>query len=120
MSYIRVIPRDLFNEANFLKCLGQLSLLINDGLAPEGLSIQHQRPETGFEITIDAGSGDLIMSNMFLVSQNGCRAWLHRPLNSRDSWPLYIVDWDEDEEIFVFAADGSLSKEFVDWATSKK
>lgn len=30
-SYRRVLPRDLFNEAKLLKCLGQLSLMIHDG-----------------------------------------------------------------------------------------
>ncbi len=30
-EYTRVIPRDLFNEAKLLKCIGRLVLLIHDG-----------------------------------------------------------------------------------------
>ena len=30
MSYARVIPRDLFNEANLLKCLGKVALILMD------------------------------------------------------------------------------------------
>lgn len=29
MSYIRVVPRDFFNEAKLLKCLGQFELCVN-------------------------------------------------------------------------------------------
>lgn len=34
MTYQREIPRDLFNEANLLKCLGQISLIAHD--RPDG------------------------------------------------------------------------------------
>ncbi len=34
MSYMRILPRDAFNEANFLKCLAKLTMDIEDGLLP--------------------------------------------------------------------------------------
>ncbi len=30
MPYHRVLPRDLFNDANLLKCMGRLIMLIDD------------------------------------------------------------------------------------------
>lgn len=116
MSYLRVIPRDLFNEANFLKCLGRIALLIEDGMAPDGLVLHHSSPERGFEIAMDSGSGDLMMSNMVLVSKSGRKAWLHRLLNSRDEWPVYIVDYNGDDEIEVFNQDATFTAEFLAWS----
>lgn len=36
MSYFRVIPRDLFNEASLLKCYGRLAILLDDMRSPLG------------------------------------------------------------------------------------
>ena len=40
MTYRRVLPRDLFNEAKLLKCLGQLALIIHDGQDSAGQTVQ--------------------------------------------------------------------------------
>jgi len=39
---------------------------------------------------------------------------LFRPLNSREDWPLYFLD-DIEEEIAVFAKDGSFSSEMLNF-----
>lgn len=44
-EYQRVIPRDLFNEAKLLKCLGRLSLFIHDGKSPPILKVRNRRPD---------------------------------------------------------------------------
>jgi hypothetical protein len=36
VSYFRVIPRDLFNEASLLKCYGRLAILLDDMRSPLG------------------------------------------------------------------------------------
>jgi hypothetical protein len=120
MSYRRVIPRDLFNEANFLKCVGRVSLLINDGLAPEGLQIHHAHAERGFLIVMDPGSGDLLMSNMYLTNKHGRKATFYRSLNSRDEWPIFVMDEHEDDEIEVFDSVGEFSSEFLTWTDTAK
>lgn len=43
MNYVRIIPRDLFNEANLLKCLGALGLWPNIG----AISLVPVRHEAG-------------------------------------------------------------------------
>jgi hypothetical protein len=108
MSYYRVIPRDLFNEANLLKCYGQIYLnlerihvvnaeLINDGRA--------------FEVIQAEYDGSLTLRNVKLLI-NGEEHRLHRPLNSRESWPLYLTDKD-DEEVSVFNEDGSFTSDML-------
>jgi hypothetical protein len=116
MTYQRVIPRDLFNEANLLKCYGQLALKLEE------------KPGVVFKL-----SGDYY-GNYFDIQQNvdGClsidnieltikgkRWYLFRPLNSREPWPLYAYDnqgCDEDNttELQVFTDDGELSAEFLE------
>jgi hypothetical protein len=114
VSYRRVIPRDLFNEANLLKCLGRISLLIEDGKAPEGMRLAYTNPTRGFEIDQSPGSGDLCCLNLMLVTKAG-RAHIWRGLNSRDEWPIFVVNADE-EEIEVFDDNGAFAKEFLMWA----
>lgn len=108
MSYIRVIPRDLFNEANLLKCMGQVALIIDNfnnffpdvKLLPE--TVDH------FHIVQDASDGSIAVDNVQLhVRGKPYRLW--RPLNSRRPWPLYLRDGDM--EIDVFQEDGTLTPE---------
>lgn len=115
MSYRRVIPRDLFNEANLLKCLGRVALLIEDGKAPDGLQLEHTNSSRGFAIEQDPGSGDICCTNLALVTQKGGRAFAWRGLNSRDGWSIFI-NARGDEEIAVFNDDGSFTEEFSQWA----
>lgn len=87
MTYPRIIPRDLFNEANLLKCYGQLALLELEGLLPQ-LKIEHDGEP--FQIEMDPSDGSLYIDNIKLIF-NGVPLPVSRPLNSRNSWPLYCT-----------------------------
>lgn len=106
MTYRREIPRDLFNEASLLKCLGRL-WIETEQFIPR-VRIIHTGND--FHIAQDEADGSIRCGNVCLII-NG-RTYDHRrPLNARDSWPLYIwprADPDA-EEIEVFTDDGSLS-----------
>lgn len=111
MSYQRVIPRDLFNEAKLLKCLGQLALIIHDGVkVPRGLALNHFAEDEGFRIEQNPDSGALYCSNMELTFA-GQRIGLSAPYNSKDAYPLRFVV-DDDTEGRVFDESGALSDEF--------
>jgi hypothetical protein len=115
--YTRVIPRDLFNEANLLKCLGRLSLLILDNAAPDGMKLNYE-PDMelgeGFHVTMDENSGSIQCDSLTLYNKNGRCAVPFRPLNSRDPWPLYISF--EDDDLPVFDDEGNLTPDILDWA----
>lgn len=111
MSYYRVIPRDLFNEAKLLKCLGQLALVIHDRVkVPRGLSLHHFAEDEGFRIEQDENSGALYCTNLECSSCAGDVS-LSLPYNSKDAYPLRFVR-DEETEGRVFNEDGTLSDEF--------
>ena len=118
MSYKRVIPRDLFNEANLLKCLGRVALLIEDGKAPKGMRLHHTNPDGGFEIDQSPGSGDIYCSNLTIVTRTG-RAHIWRGLNSRDEWPIFVAT-DDDEAIEILDKTGNFTEEFVQWAAGSR
>ncbi len=114
MTYAREIPRDLFNEANLLKCLGRLALIALDRGRPESLRVTH-RPGP-FDIRQSEADGSIYCANVQIVIRE--RLWEHRrPLNSREPWPLWIVPafghpddaegWQE--EIEAFDDDGNLN-----------
>lgn len=109
MSYIRVVPRDLFNEADLLKCLGRLYIeleRIGEHFAQLG-----DTNGAAFDVQQDESSGALEVVNVQLTVFK--RRWrLTRPLNSRQPWPLYATD-EEDEEVSVFTESGELSPEFI-------
>lgn len=106
MGYTRVIPRDLFNEANLLKCMGGLYIALEHvegraSLWPESV------PKFDIDQNVD---GATYVRNLFLVV-DGNKYSLIRPLNSRSPWPLY-VETDEDQ-IEVFNDNGTLSPDFI-------
>lgn len=86
MDYKRVIPRDLFNEANLLKCIGKLVLDIEDGKLP-WLSYHHDGE--AFTICQNESNGAIYCGNVdFFAARKTLR--LERPLNSREAWPMYL------------------------------
>lgn len=118
MSYKRIIPRDLFNESNLLKCLGHVYI----GLETAG---KHQASLTlisrdmGFKVDQNKADGALSATNVsFRIA--GKPYLLYRPLNSREPWPLYaqLDCWDEPTE--VFNNDGTLSNAFLGLIGSDK
>ena len=114
MSYHRVIPRDLFNEAKLLKCLGRLIILRGEqGLR---LRFRHRSPRKGFQICM-SDSGDLFCRNLIVgVARWGGveRVEISLPSNSRSPWPLEFIDSSGGVDS-VFKDDGSLSTEFIDF-----
>lgn len=116
MSYQRVCPRDLFNEANLLKCLGRLSLLILDRVAPAGMELVHQDSVHGFEIEQNPNDGAIYCRNVELFHL-GDYFTLMRPLNSREPWPLYFTV--DDTTIYVFTEHGDLSPQLLSWAAKR-
>ena len=115
--YRRVIPRDLFNESDLLKCLGRLSLMILDEHpgTPAGLDLIHTEAEGFFRIGQDPSDGSIQCHNLVLARADGMRADLKRNLNDREPWPLFLCD-ENDEEVPVFDGDGNLTPEFIAWA----
>lgn len=115
-DYIRVIPRDLFNEANLLKCLGQLYIAL------ENLHGQHRAKYAiedveRFDIHQSPDDGSIYVANLpFMI--DGRIYHLSRPLNSRQPWPLYAtLSWpqpgEEQTVTAVFTDEGKLSAEFL-------
>jgi len=112
--YQRAIPRDLFNEAKLLKCLGQLSLLLHDEVGIRWpLELVHTHPEYGFVIGQHPGDGSLFCDNLTLKLGKQIITLTTVP-NSKSPYPLlYAADtWGEG---YVFADSGQLGEDFKDW-----
>lgn len=112
MSYIRVIPRDLFNEANLLKCYGRLYICLERDFG----ELVHMGGEDGlerFDIVQRTDDGWTYIANIPLTVR-GVSYRLVRPLNSREPWPLYAeeIGNPDADPIEVFDADGELSQAF--------
>lgn len=111
MTYQRVIPRDLFNEASLLKCYGRLALVLGE---TAGHKARLHHDGGAFEAQQDSADGSLTLwpSVEFIIDgQRPVRLW--RPLNSREAWPLYAMIQDgEFEEVEVFDQHGFLTDAF--------
>ena len=106
-TYERVIPRDLFNEAKLLMCLGKMSLLIHNQLCPMKVQLLPER----FIIRKDDSDGSIFCTNPLFFFLNGQECNLSCPLNSRESFPLVFYD-DEHGVVGVFDDKGNISAEF--------
>ena len=105
MSYLRVIPRDLFNEANLLKCIGKLCI------ETENFSRASFNDDSfySFNVIQNEDDGSISLENVeFYIDGDFCNLKVH--LNSRDAWPLYLTN-SEGEELRVFDEQGNLSEE---------
>lgn len=114
MSYRREIPRDLFNEANLLKCYGRLWLCLEQVPSAVGADLIHLHPTGSFQIHQNPADGSITILNVQLHVR-GARYHLYRPLNARDPWPLYAERYDDipdAESLAVFDDAGNLSDEF--------
>lgn len=113
MSYVRVNPRDLFNEANLLKCYGKLFILLENHeshrMVFDDSEVQH------YDVRQHEDDGSLTIENIYLnlKKYRNTEIKLFRPLNSRRSWPLIAIDHNnENNEVLVFNEDGELSEDF--------
>lgn len=112
MTYTRVCPRDLFNEGNLLRCLGQL-FLKTEGM--DGVGWHDPQPGEAFHIDQDESDGSISCATATLMLGED-RCHFHRPLNARDPYPLLCTHvgatelWDE---VAVFDEAGELTTEFM-------
>jgi hypothetical protein len=110
-AYIRVVPRDLFNEASLLKCYGRLWILL-DNMRDHRAELSEGNGEP-FCIIQDQDSGALEIANL-PFSIGGVTYTLSRPLNARAPWPLWAVETfnPDAEEVAVFTDAGEFTPEF--------
>lgn len=108
MSYVRVLPRDLFNEAKLLRELAFLTLMHHDGQTGN-LEYEHDEPEEGFNIALDMETGVLCVTNLkFSVGEE--EVFLGTNYNSRSEHPLHFACGEVDG--FVFESEKVFTPEF--------
>lgn len=117
IHYMRVFPRDLFNEAKLLKCAGLLCLKILDYQAPKELSYNDDENDTSPLIGL-SDDGSLSMTNLNVMI-NGKRAVFITTYNSKSNYPFYMriygKRYDEFEDIPVFTESGEFETEFLEY-----
>lgn len=113
-DYTRVIPRDLFNEAKLLKCLGQLALGIHEGaFGTAEIKLVHNDDEfDGFLVKQYQDDGSLYASNLTLYVR-GSFVVVSSIYNSKSPFPLTFLDQDTEAAGYVFDDDGTPSDEFL-------
>jgi len=109
-NYIRVIPRDLFNESKLLKCLGMLYIASERAGWLLTVEKDDEGSYDGFTILQDEDSGAISCESV-VVRLRGELVHCFTPLNSRRPHPLYAT-W-RDNEAEVFTESGELSAEFL-------
>lgn len=117
MSYMRVVPRDLFNESKLLKCLGQISIAILDNkLGKYGVEDYLEDADQGFIID-HTDDGDTYCSNYkvlvpMLDKNEKAYLQLFSRLNSKEAYPLICMTHDN-EVIEVFTEKGVFTTAFL-------
>jgi hypothetical protein len=108
-TYTRVIPRDFFNEAKLLKCMGQLALKILDRQLPDGIDIVIEESGEPFNIELSE-DGALFISN-YGITINNNPAFIGSTYNSKAPYPLFVcVDYEETQ---VFDDSGNFTTDFI-------
>ena len=108
-NYTRVAPRDFFNEAKLLKCLGQLTLAMLDRKTPCKIGmIEDSGP---FEIAL-MDDGHLTVINREFNIKNVI-VIMKTTYNSKANYPLLVEH--EYCEYTVFDEDGEFSEEFINF-----
>lgn len=108
-EYKRVIPRDLFNEAKLLKCIGQVCLNILDNKTPVEMKIYSDQEPFDIQLMKD---GSLIVMNVEISIKNKFYIF-STTYNSKANYPLYVEFNDIDYE--VFNDDGTWSEDFINF-----
>jgi len=111
MKYKRVIPRDLFNEAKLLKCMGRLCLNILDNKTPVPMEVVNEDDcRDGFKIHLSE-SADLMVANIRIkIKTFHVAFWT--TYNSKSDYPFFCGR-DETESVEVFTDEGEYTEEFV-------
>lgn len=108
-NYERVLPRDLFNEGNLLKCYGALWIELE---RYSNYAVIKEESVSKFVIRQDDSDGSLTIANVTLMIAGKCYL-LRRPLNSREPYPLYLTHGDVD--IPIFNDNGTLSADLLEF-----
>jgi hypothetical protein len=111
-THCRVIPRDFFNEAKLLKCLGVVSLKILDCKLPEGVNIEIKEEGEAFDVQLTS-DGILFVSN-YHVFVNDKPVMFGTTYNSKNNFPLLcILDYCEYP---VLDESGEFDEDFIQMA----
>jgi len=111
-EYTRVIPRDFFNEAKLLKCMGLLSLKILDNQTPCEMNIEVIEPTEGEDegfIIAQTQCGNLTVYN-YIFTIKETVVILQSPVNSKENYPM-VASY-EYCEYTLFNDDGDFTEEF--------
>lgn len=112
MTYERVLPRDLFNEANLIKCIGKIVLMIEDCDVND---LQYHYDGEEFYINQNPYDGSTHISNIefwTVGKENNRQVFFTRSLNSRAPWPITACVGDD--EFDVFSKDGEFILDLPD------
>lgn len=112
-KYTRVIPRDLFNEAKLLKCIGRLCLLIHDHTTPVKMRFTHKGG--AFKIGQFDFDGSLTVTNVRIWIKDDSFTFKTR-YNSKWNYPLCV--WVDDTDLDVFDDHGEFTPEFIELCES--
>lgn len=115
INYVRVIPRDLFNEAKLLKCIGRLILLIHDNVTPVKMSFIEKTEGEPFTIGL-MEEGSLTIANLEICI-NDVPYTFKTTYNSKANYPLYVDHDYCDYE--VFTETGAFSPEFYSFCKNE-
>lgn len=110
-NYVRVLPRDLFNESGLLKMMGRLWILLSETHGHNAEIVEEDVPY--FDIQQDESSGAIYVANVHFRI-NGIERRLSRPLNSRSSWSFWMTGTNDDpdfEEVAVFDENGNFTQD---------
>lgn len=108
-NYLRVIPRDLFNESKLLKCVGFIVLEYENKMFPDNVEIIYDGKPFNIQQDCD---GNIEIVNLVL-RKDGDDVRLYHPLNNKNSYPLR-AEFFAGENVRVFDNDGLFTKEFED------
>lgn len=114
-KYTRVIPRDLFNEAKLLKCMGLLCLKIHDRQTPVAMDLYDDQGDLNqFEIgLLDTGHLTLTSIRIYIGKKNFIFKTVY---NSKENYPLFVDH--NDCEYLVFDENGEWDQEFIQFVNS--
>lgn len=107
MSYVRVLPRDAFNEAKLLKCVAKLTLLIEDRMnVMKGWAYSYDGAP--FDIQQDESDGSIEVANIEFL-KDGKIVHVFTPINSKRPWPACALGAGYDFDA-LFDDDGNIAQ----------
>jgi hypothetical protein len=117
-DYMRIFPRDFFNESKLLKCMGQLTLQMEKGFGAElGLKWVHDRQASeGFEIRQDGPLNGFYCDNVTLYSTKLDKEFfIYSVCNARTPYPLFHFNEETGDDVEILDDLGNISGIFMDY-----